>query len=148
MNTTLKTINILMADDDEEDCLFAKKAFDKSTIPTSISFVHDGEELIDYLKNQGNFKDKSTTVRPDLILLDLNMPRKDGREALAEIKSDPDLHNILVIILTTSKQEEDIHNTYELGANSFICKPVDFEGMVKAIHTLIDYWFNIVQIPR
>lgn len=148
MSNPLKTVNILMADDDLEDCMFAQKAFAKSTIPNTINFVHDGDELIDYLKNQGKYTDLNSTIKPDMILLDLNMPRKDGREALSEIKMDPELRNILVIILTTSKQEEDIHQSYELGANSFICKPIDFNGMVKAMHTLIDYWFSFVQLPR
>ena len=109
--------------------------------------MEDGEELLDYLFQRNNYSDPAKAPRPDLILLDLNMPKKDGREALKEIKSSPALKNIPVVVLTTSKAEEDIYQTYELGVNSFISKPVTFEGMVETMKTLSLYWFNVVSLP-
>jgi CheY-like chemotaxis protein len=109
--------------------------------------VENGEELMDYLHRRGAFADPARSPRPGLILLDLNMPRKDGREALAEIKSDPALRQIPVVVLTTSKAEEDIYRTYDLGVNSFITKPVTFDGLVNVMRTLGTYWFEIVELP-
>ena len=102
---------------------------------------------MDYLKHRGRFSDPAQAPRPGLILLDLNMPRKDGREALAEIKADPELRRIPVVVLTTSQAEEDIYSTYDLGVNSFITKPVTFEGLVKVMNTFSNYWFAIVRLP-
>ncbi len=138
---------ILMADDDEDDCLMAKEAFEEAHVANELRFVHDGQALMDYLKRRGKYADPSLSPRPGLILLDLNMPRKDGREALKEIKSDPELKSIPVVILTTSKAEEDILNTYLNGANSFITKPVTFEGLVNVIKQLDKYWFKISIVP-
>ncbi len=140
-------ILILMADDDEDDCLMAKEAFEEAHVVNELRFVHDGQELMDYLKRRGKYADPSLSPRPGLILLDLNMPRKDGREALKEIKSDPELRSIPVVILTTSKAEEDILRTYADGANSFITKPVTFEGLVNVIKQLDKYWFKISIVP-
>src|SRR5690606_16488941 len=109
--------------------------------------VEDGEELIDYLKQRGKYKDVATP-RPGMILLDLNMPRKDGRETLKEIKADPDLKDIPVVIFTTSKAEEDVFRSYQLGSNSFITKPVTFEKLVRVIGALGTYWFKIVKLPQ
>lgn len=148
MTSDIRLINILMADDDEEDCLFAKKALEKSHVANKLTFVHDGEELMDYLKQRGKYQGPKIAIRPDLILLDLNMPRKSGREALAEIKVDSNLCTIPIIVLTTSKQEEDVNKMYELGANSFICKPVSFPNMVEAMQVLTNYWFGIVKLPK
>ncbi|HEX8202372.1 MAG TPA: response regulator, partial [Isosphaeraceae bacterium] len=106
-----------------------------------------GEELLEYLRRQGQFTDASTSPTPGLILLDLNMPRKDGREALREIKSNPALRQIPIIVLSTSKAEEDVYRTYDLGANSFITKPVTFEGLVDVMKSLGRYWFHIVELP-
>ncbi len=137
-------IVILMADDDEDDQLMARDAFETNRLHNVLYFVKDGIELMDYLRRQGNFSDPSTSQRPGLILLDLNMPLMDGREALKEIKSDPELHSIPIVVLTTSSAEEDIIKTYEYGVNSFITKPVTFQGLVEAIKQIGIYWFEIV----
>ncbi len=140
-------ITILMADDDADDCLFAKEALEEARLANDLHFVEDGEELMDYLHRRGRFADLNGSPRPGLILLDLNMPRKDGREALMEIKTDPALRQIPVVVLTTSKAEEDIYRTYDLGVNSFITKPVSFAAMVEVMKTLRKYWFEIVELP-
>jgi len=137
-----------MADDDEDDRLMTKEALEESRVANDIRFVTNGEELLDYLYRRGEYSDPEKSPRPGLILLDLNMPKKDGREALREIKADPDLRQIPVVILTTSKDEEDIIRSYDLGVNSFITKPVSFEGLVFVINTLAQYWFQIVQLPH
>lgn len=143
-----KPITILMADDDEDDRLLTEEAFIESHLANDLHFVKDGEELMQYLFRQGDYADPKTSPRPGIILLDLNMPRKDGREALAEIKSDPELCRIPVIILTTSKAEEDVIRSYDLGANSFIAKPVTFHRLVEVLQTVGNYWFHIVQLPQ
>jgi CheY-like chemotaxis protein len=140
-------IKVLMADDDEDDRLMTKEALDETPLGSNLQFVEDGEELLDYLFQRNKYSDPEKAPRPDLILLDLNMPKKDGREALKEIKESPELRNIPVVVLTTSKAEEDIYRTYELGVNSFISKPVTFEGMVETMKTLSLYWFNVVSLP-
>jgi len=140
-------IVILMADDDEDDQLMARDAFETNRLHNVLYFVKDGIELMNYLRRQGNFSDPSTSPRPGLILLDLNMPLMDGREALKEIKSDPELHSIPIVVLTTSSAEEDIIKTYEYGVNSFITKPVTFHGLVEAIKQIGIYWFEIVELP-
>jgi CheY-like chemotaxis protein len=136
-----------MADDDADDCLLAKEALAESRLANEIHFVEDGEELMDFLYQRGRFTDGKSFPRPGLILLDLNMPKKDGREALKEIKSDPHLRQIPVIVLTTSKAEEDIYRSYDLGANSFITKPITFGSLVEVMKTLGKYWFEIVDLP-
>jgi CheY-like chemotaxis protein len=141
------SITILMADDDEDDCFMAEEALKEARIKNTIRFVHDGEELIEYLYHRGRYSDPANSPRPGLILLDLNMPKKDGREALEEIKSDAQLRKIPIVVLTTSKAEEDILKTYNLGVNSFITKPVSFEGLVEVMKTLKKYWFDIVKLP-
>lgn len=140
-------IIILMADDDDDDYLLTKKALKESKLLNKLCRVKDGEELMDYLKCRGDYTDHRDCGRPGVILLDLNMPKKDGREALREIKTDPDLKNIPVVIFTTSKAEEDIYKSYQLGVNSFITKPVTFEGLLQVIQTLGKYWFEIVELP-
>src|SRR4051812_35757301 len=122
-------ITILMAEDDADDRMLTEEAFEESKLVNDLRFVEDGQELVDYLKRRGRYQDPCASPRPGIILLDLNMPRKDGRQALTEIKADPDLRNIPVIILTTSKAEEDVVRTYGLGANSYIQKPVTFAGL-------------------
>ncbi|MBW1852622.1 MAG: response regulator, partial [Deltaproteobacteria bacterium] len=139
MNQRRQPIPILMADDDEDDRLLTQDAFQEYRVGNDLRFVEDGEELMDYLHRKGKFTDPKSSPRPGLILLDLNMPRKDGREALEEIKSDPDLRSIPVVVLTTSKAEEDIVRSYDLGVNSFITKPVTFEGLVEVVKTLGKY---------
>lgn len=141
-----EAISILMADDDDDDFLLTKKALEESRLANRLIRVRDGEELLEYLRCDGEYKD-TVTERPGLILLDLNMPRKDGREALKELKADPNLKDIPVIIFTTSKAEEDIYRSYQLGSNSFITKPVTFDKLVRVIATLGSYWFKIVKLP-
>jgi CheY-like chemotaxis protein len=126
----------------------AKDAFEEARLLNDLRFVGDGEELMDYLRGQGRYSGEDCAPRPGLVLLDLNMPRKDGREALREIKTDPDLRQIPIVVLTTSKAEEDICRTYDLGVNSFITKPVTFEGLVEVVKSLAWYWLRIVRLPE
>jgi CheY-like chemotaxis protein len=140
-------IVILLADDDEEDRMLAADAMVESRVANDLRFVEDGEELLDYLYKRGRYAAPDAAPTPGLILLDLNMPRKDGREALREIKADPDLRRIPIVVLTTSKAEEDIYRTYDLGANSFITKPVSFEGLVGVMRDIGRYWIEIVELP-
>jgi CheY-like chemotaxis protein len=141
------SIIILMADDDEDDRMMANEALAEAQLVNKMNFVEDGEELLDYLYRRGKYIDPADSPRPGLILLDLNMPRKDGREALKEIKANHALSHIPVVILTTSKAEEDIYRSYDLGVNSYITKPVSFEGLVEVMKSLTGYWFNIVRLP-
>lgn len=146
MSASGKPIVILMADDDADDRLLAQDALSECNLANELHFVENGEELLDYLHRRGKFS-QGNAPRPGLILLDLNMPRKDGREALREIKSDPNLKRIPVIVLTTSKADTDISKIYDLGANSFIAKPVAFDALVKVMKLLGNYWFDIVELP-
>ena len=143
---TSDSITILMADDDCDDRLMAEDAMRESRLGNAFRCVEDGQELMDYLTRRGKYA-VADAPRPGLILLDLNMPRKDGRQALKEIKSHPDLRRIPVVILTTSKTEEDVLRSYDLGANSFITKPVTFDRLVDIVRTLGNYWFEIVELP-
>jgi CheY-like chemotaxis protein len=143
-----KPIVILLADDDEEDRMLACDALAESRLSNDITCVTDGEDLMDYLHRRGKYAPPAEAPRPGLILLDLNMPKKDGREALREIKADPELRQISVVVLTTSKAEEDIYSSYDSGASSFISKPVTFEGLVEVMKGLGRYWFEIVDLPR
>ncbi len=136
-----------MADDDADDREMALDAFNESRLRNELHFVEDGVQLLDYLHHRGKFAPPAIAPRPGLILLDLNMPNKDGREALAEIKADPDLRRIPIVIMTTSKAEEDIARSYDLGANSFVKKPVSFPSLVEALTTLGHYWFELVELP-
>lgn len=143
-----KAITILMADDDEDDRLLTREALEESKVLNNLRCVEDGVELINYLKRQGKYADIDAYPWPGLILLDLNMPRKDGRETLKELKADPELKAIPVVILTTSKQEEDMVKGYGLGAASFITKPVNFEGLVNLMKALGKYWIEFVKLPN
>ena len=145
--SSTKSMVILMADDDADDRLLAKDALNECKITNALHFVENGEELLDYLRQEGKYASLANTPRPGLILLDLNMPRKDGREALQEIKADPKLRSIPVVVLTTSKAETDISRIYELGANSFITKPVSFDALIKVMSELVHYWFELVELP-
>lgn len=147
MTPLRETVTMLMADDDEDDCLLTREALADNRLLNELRFVHDGDELLNYLRRQSTYADPATSPRPSLILLDLNMPRRDGREALREIKSDPALHLIPIVVLTTSKAEEDILRSYDLGANGFVTKPATFGGLVEALQTLSTYWFEIVELP-
>jgi CheY-like chemotaxis protein len=142
-----KPIMILVADDDADDRLMIRDALQENRLANDLQFVEDGEALMDYLHRRGKYQNAETSPRPGLILLDLNMPKKDGREALKEIKEDPDLRGIPVVVLSTSKAEEDIYRTYNLGVNSFITKPVKFESLVTITRELGHYWFEIVELP-
>ncbi len=141
-------VPILVADDDLDDCQMIKEALQESRLLNEIHFVHDGEELMNYLNHQGKYTDQIKYPQPGLILLDLNMPKKDGREALKEIKTNPALRQIPVVVLTTSKAEEDIYRTYNLGVNSFITKPIAFNSLVTIMTELGRYWFEIVELPE
>jgi CheY-like chemotaxis protein len=140
-------IVILMADDDEDDILLAQKALKKGRLLNIVYSVQDGEELLDYLFHRGAYTDVTTAPRPGIILLDLNMPKKDGREALKEIKTHEELKDIPIVVFTTSKAEEDIYRSYKLGVNSFITKPVTFEALIEVMQMLEKYWFEIVVLP-
>jgi len=140
-------VTILMADDDRDDREMTADAFKECRLFNPLRFVVDGEELMDYLKRRNRFNDDVAYPMPGLILLDLNMPRKDGREALREIKADPTLSEIPVVVLTTSKAEEDIVMSYRDGANSFITKPVTFSALLDVVQTLGKYWLQIVDLP-
>jgi CheY-like chemotaxis protein len=142
-----KPITILYADDDAEDRMLVKDAWEESRLANDLHFVEDGEELMQYLRRAGKYADLNGTPLPGMILLDLNMPRKDGREALQEIKADARLRSIPVVVLTTSKADEDILRAYDLGVNSFILKPVTFESLVEITKTLSKYWFEVVELP-
>jgi CheY-like chemotaxis protein len=141
-------ITILLADDDEDDRMMTKEALEESRLRNDLRFAVDGQDLMDYLTRQGGYADPAAAPTPGLILLDLNMPRKDGREALQDIKADPALRSIPVVVLTTSGAEEDIIRSYQLGVNSFIRKPVTFDGLVEAMRVLSAYWFEIVELPE
>ena len=148
MNNDRKPFTILLADDDPEDRMLTRDALAENRCVNQLDKVENGEELMDYLNRRGKFAFLADAPLPGLILLDLNMPRKDGREALKEIKSDPMLRRIPVVVLTTSKAEEDIYRTYDIGVNSFISKPVKFEGLVAAMQMLSRYWIEIVELPK
>ena len=148
MKEKSKAIVVLIADDDPEDRMLIEDAFEESRLVNTLAFVEDGEELLDYLCRRNGFSDPIASPWPGLILLDLNMPRMDGREALKEIKSDPGLRQIPIVVMTTSQADEDIVRSYDLGVNSFITKPVSFEGLVDVVKALGRYWFQIVELPR
>jgi two-component system response regulator len=147
MSKQPKPITILMADDDAEDRQLTQEAFAEAKVANDLRFVCDGEELMDYLKHRGKYSDPASSPRPAILLLDLNMPKKDGREALNEIKADKALRQIRVIILTTSRADEDIHQAYEISAASFITKPVNFDALVEAVKALGKYWLEFVELP-
>jgi CheY-like chemotaxis protein len=142
-----KMITILLADDDPDDRKLTQDAFVENRLVNVLHCVEDGEELMEYLRRQGRYADQKDVPLPGLILLDLNMPRKDGREALKEIKADPELRRIPIVVLTTSKAEEDILRTYDLGVNSYVTKPVTFKSLVELIKVLGRYWFEVVELP-
>ena len=147
MSRTHLPITILMADDDADDRQLTREALADARLINDMRFVENGEELLDYLRGLGKYAPPAVAPRPGLILLDLNMPRKDGRTVLQEIKQAPDLRTIPVVVLTTSKSDEDIYRSYDLGVNSYIVKPVTFEALVDILQTLEKYWFEIVELP-
>ncbi len=147
MNDTCQAKVVLLAEDDSDDRLLVKDAMAEGRWEADLRFVEDGEDLLDYLKRRGKYSPPAQTPRPGLILLDLNMPRKDGRDALREIKADAELCRIPVVVLTTSKAGPEIGRMYDLGANSFISKPIQFEALVNVMRALGQYWFNTVELP-
>ena len=147
MNRINQPIRILVAEDDADDRLMIRDAFEESRLGNPVDFVEDGVQLMEYLSREGEFSNLKDLAFPGFILLDLNMPRKDGRTALREIKASPILQRIPIVILTTSKAEEDIVRTYNLGVNSFICKPVTFGSLVEIVKTVGRYWIEIVALP-
>jgi CheY-like chemotaxis protein len=140
-------VRILLAEDDDDDYMLTTQALKENRLINTVHRVHDGVELLEYLYHQGEYAD-AETPSPSLILLDLNMPRKDGREALREIKNSDRLRRLPVVVLTTSRAQEDIVRSYELGVNSFITKPVSFHGLVEAVKVLGRYWFEVVELPQ
>ncbi len=142
-----KPVVIMLAEDDDDDFLLTKQAFEECRVLNTLKRVSDGEELMDYLRRQGKFQDPATSPEVGVILLDLNMPRKDGREALREIKADPALRHYPIVVLTTSKSEEDVVRSYEVGISSYIRKPVGFDALVRALTVFSQYWFEIVELP-
>ncbi|KAA2285404.1 response regulator [Arenimonas fontis] len=145
--TVREDITILIAEDDPDDRLMAEEAFRECRMENPLHFVGDGEELMDYLRRRGRYSGASDHPEPGLILLDLNMPRKDGREALHEIKADPALRHIPVVVLSTSSAEEDVLRSYRDGGNSFITKPASFAGMLEVVRNLGRYWLETVDLP-
>ena len=147
MKATQNKKIILMVEDDPDDIYLIGEAIDECQMNAQIFIVEDGEQMLDYLHQRGNYSDPDIAPRPDLILLDLNMPRKDGREALVELKEDPDLRGIPVVVLTTSSSESDMKYSYEQGASGFVTKPVSFSGLRQAVCKIGDYWIRTVQLP-
>jgi CheY-like chemotaxis protein len=145
-STTRQAMTVLVADDDDDDRSFIKKAWDSGCAANDLRFVEDGEELTEYLNRTGRYSDPASAPRPAVILLDLYMPRKDGREALREIKSNPGLRQIPVIVFTASKTDEDVFRSYDLGASSYISKPVSFGVLFDVIQVTGRYWTEIVNL--
>ena len=147
MARTREPVVILLADDDAEDRALTRRALAESRLANELHCVEDGEQLLEYLRREGDYREGKQAPRPHVILLDLNMPRLSGREALEQIKANPALRSIPIVVLTTSDQEEDVLRSYELGASSFITKPVTFDALVEVMRSLGNYWFEIVRLP-
>jgi len=143
-NDNVRPIEILLIEDNPGDADLAREALETSKLYNSLHVVGDGEEAMAYLQNQGKYAD---APHPDLILLDLNLPKKDGREVLAEIKADDDLRRVPVVVLTTSSDEQDILKSYNLHANCYITKPIDLEQFIRVVQSIQDFWFSIVVLP-
>jgi len=143
-----RPINVLLAEDDPDDRYLISEALDESRLNIHLYIVEDGEELLDYLYRRGKYTDEAKWPAPGLILLDLNMPRKDGREALQEIKADPNLRRIPVVVLTTSRAEEDIARTYDTGISGYIQKPVSFTGLLEVMNAIGLYWLQVAKLPK
>lgn len=139
---------ILVVDDDLDDCAILREAIDETGLVNKVFFVHDGEQLLRYLRREAEFKNPASSPKPGLIFLDLNMPKKNGRETLIDLKNDPELKHIPVVILTTSSNDEEVFRGYNLGVNSFITKPVDFNSLVEVLKEIEHYWLELVELPR
>jgi CheY-like chemotaxis protein len=148
MNPSPKPITLLMADDDPGDRTLAAEALRDARLINDLRFVENGEDLMDYLHARGKYAPPAEVPRPGLILLDLNMPRKDGRTVLKEIKNHPDLRHIPIAVLTASEDDADVYRSYDLGVNSYIVKPVTFGAIVDTLQTLEKHWFQIVELPQ
>ena len=142
-----KPVTILVADDDDDDRILARDALGECRLASEVRFVADGEQLLDYLHRRNRYAAPGVAPAPGLILLDLKMPCKDGREALREIKADARLRHIPIVVLTASQAEEDVLHTYDLGGNSFIAKPVTFAALVQIMQTITKYWLETVALP-
>jgi CheY-like chemotaxis protein len=142
-----ESIHILLAEDDPDDRLLTRRAVVESRMATTFAAVENGEELMQYLRREGAYGPPNPAPRPNLILLDLNMPRMDGREALREIKSDEELRRIPVVVLTTSEAEQDVLQSYDLGVNAFVTKPVKFDALAGAMRSLGEFWFDLARLP-
>lgn len=138
---------ILLVEDDPADQELTRRALAEGRIANELIIVDDGEQAVDYLLRQGPYANPATSPRPDLVLLDLNLPRLDGRQVLQRIRADPRVDKLPVVVLTTSKQEQDILHSYALAANSYIVKPVDVDQFMQVIRSLEEYWFAIVVLP-
>lgn len=147
MFSTPKTFTLLMADDDVEDCVLVREALREARANCTLHTVSDGEELLDYLHGRGQYAAPRAAPRPDLILLDLRMPKKDGRETLADLRADGKLPPIPIVVLTTSTADDDVSYCYRIGASSYIPKPATFQAWVELMHTLTKYWFELVKLP-
>lgn len=145
MSDALKPIDVLLVEDDPGDVLMTREAFDDYKVRNTLSVVNNGVEAMQFLKKEGEYADAPT---PDLVLLDLNLPKMDGREVLAAIKEDPQLRSIPVVVLTTSEAEEDVIRSYSLHANAYVTKPVDFERFVQVVQQIDDFFVSVVRLPR
>lgn len=143
-----KRVVLLMAEDDDDDFNLAKDALQEVRIANQLQRVNNGEELIEYLEGKAKYSDRSTSPLPNIIFLDLNMPKMDGREALAMIEKKAIHRQIPIVIMTTSQAEQDIFETYKLGANSYVRKPVSFAGLVDVMKSIGNYWFTVVELPN
>jgi CheY-like chemotaxis protein len=137
-------IEVLLVEDDPGDVLLIREAFEYNKVHNTLNVVADGEQALAYLRREGDF---AGAARPDLVLLDLNLPRKDGREVLAEVKADEELRTIPVVVLTTSEAEEDVLRSYQLHANAYVTKPVDFERFVAIVRQIDDFFVSVVRLP-
>jgi CheY-like chemotaxis protein len=142
-----RLFTILMVDDDPDDRLLFKEACEEVRLRNPVEFLENGEQLVDYLKRNGSYAKHANDPYPGIILLDLNMPLKDGREALEEVKADPELRHIPIIVLTTSKDEDDILSSYGLGASSYIVKPISLDRLMRVVNSIGEYWVEIVEVP-
>ena len=145
MNTTPAPVEILLVEDNPGDVRLTREALKDAKVANNLNVVNDGEQALDYLNRRGRFAD---ATRPDLVLLDLNLPKVDGREVLASIKADQDLRRIPVVVLTTSSAEEDILRSYDLHANCYVTKPVEFDSFLKIVESIDDFWLSIVRLPK
>ncbi len=148
MDALPRSYTILMADDDDEDCLLVRDALTLNVVPHDLRTVPDGVELLNYLDRRGKYEDRRHSPRPDLILLDLNMPRKDGREALGDLKADRRWRHIPIVVLTTSTSDDDVSFCYRSGASSYIAKPCTYQAWVELVRTLNKYWFELARLPK